>query len=372
MLKNFKGYSGLDAITGKGNFDIAEYIILQMLSEFSIYNCTLAMLCKTTVAKNIIRDIKKHEFRISKANMYVFDANDVFGVSCDAALFVVDMGIDNTSVCNVFDYYTNSKIRQFGWHEDSFYSDIPVDNAITDIDGKCCFEWRQGIKHDCSKIMELTLIKDLEFVNGLNERVSLDVGKFVFPLLKSSDIKSREITKTRKYVIVPQRAVNADTSNIQNIDKNVWNYLVKHGNLLNARRSIIYKKAPPFAIFGVGDYSFEKYKVGISGFYKEPLFAFITGEIPIMLDDTCYFLGFGDVTVAVIVTALLNSPICNTFLKSIAFLDSKRPYTKEILKRIDLSKLADRISYEYIANFVDDMKSVYSVTLEQYEIFKKT
>jgi hypothetical protein len=34
--ENFKGLSGLDAITGKGNFDIAEYIILKLLNEFNI------------------------------------------------------------------------------------------------------------------------------------------------------------------------------------------------------------------------------------------------------------------------------------------------------------------------------------------------
>lgn len=43
---NFKGLKGLDAITGKGNFDIAEYIFLQLLSEFKDYNCTVACFAK--------------------------------------------------------------------------------------------------------------------------------------------------------------------------------------------------------------------------------------------------------------------------------------------------------------------------------------
>jgi hypothetical protein len=259
LKENFKGCLGLDAITGKGNFDIAEYIILQMLSEFSGYNCTLAMLCKTIVAKNIIRDVEKYKFGISKADMYVFNANDVFDVSCDAALFVVEMGTGRATVCDVFDYYTNSRTRQFGWQGDSFYSDIPADSSIMRIDGKCQFEWRQGVKHDCSKIMELTHIKDSEFINGLKETVQLNVGQFVFPLLKSSDIKSNEISQTRKHVIIPQRAVNMDTSIIKNIDVNIWNYLEGHEVLLNARRSVIYKKAPKYSIFGIGDYSFAKY-----------------------------------------------------------------------------------------------------------------
>jgi len=114
LKDNFKGYSGLDAITGKANFDITEYILLQLLSEFSDYNCTLAMLCKTIVAKNIIRDINKYNFSIDTADLYLFDANEVFSVNCDAALFVVKIGKNNSTVCSVYDYYTNIKNRQFG------------------------------------------------------------------------------------------------------------------------------------------------------------------------------------------------------------------------------------------------------------------
>ena len=55
---NFKRLNGMDALTGKSNFDIAEYILLQLLGEFKNYNCTIAMLCKGTVARNIVRDAK--------------------------------------------------------------------------------------------------------------------------------------------------------------------------------------------------------------------------------------------------------------------------------------------------------------------------
>jgi 16S rRNA A1518/A1519 N6-dimethyltransferase RsmA/KsgA/DIM1 with predicted DNA glycosylase/AP lyase activity len=124
IKENFKGYSGLDAITGKGNFDIAEYIVLQMLNEFSHYNCVVAMLCKTIVAKNIIRDMQKYKFKIAVADMFVFNAKDVFNVSCDAALFVVRLGNVSTSICNVYDYYTRQKTRQFGWENGLFFANI--------------------------------------------------------------------------------------------------------------------------------------------------------------------------------------------------------------------------------------------------------
>lgn len=92
-------------------------------------------------------------------------------------------------------------------------------------------------------------------------------------------------------------------------------------------------------MFGIGDYSFSNYKVVISGFYKEPVFKVISGKKPIMVDDTCYFLPFEDKEVAVAVCNILNSSEVQTFLKSIADLDAKRPFTKKVLSRIEFSKL---------------------------------
>src|SRR5207244_5466142 len=38
---NFKGHSGLDAITGKSNFDIAELSLLQLIRDFTKSHATL-------------------------------------------------------------------------------------------------------------------------------------------------------------------------------------------------------------------------------------------------------------------------------------------------------------------------------------------
>ena len=369
LKNNFKGYSGLDAITGKGNFDIAEYIILKLLSEFSDYNCTLAMLCKTIVAKNIIRDVGSYFFGIDKADLYVFKANEVFGVNCDAALFVVKLGKSSSEVCNVYDFFSNIKMRQFGWVNRAFMSNVEAYREVNPIDGCCQLTWRQGIKHDCSKVMELKLNSQGGFINGFGDVLDLPVGQYVFPLIKSSDFKTDEITEIRRHVIVTQKRVNADTSVIKHKEKSVWEYLIQHEDLLNARRSVIYKKAPKFSIFGIGEYSFSKYKVGVSGFNKKPRFALIAGDVPIMLDDTCYFVSFQKIEDAIITVALLNSAECQQFLKSIAFLDSKRPFTKEVLKRIDILKLAERVSVFYVLEATAKMKSGYNITEEHYQEF---
>ena len=200
--------------------------------------------------------------------------------------------------------------------------------------------------------MELTPTQNVnEYKNGHGDTIFFKENEFLYPLLKSSDIKKDHINKTRKFVIVTQRKPKSDTSIIKDISIEVWEYLNANKTFLQNRKSSIYKNAPDFSIFGVGDYSFSKYKVGVSGFYKEPQFSLISADRPIMLDDTCYFLSFDSLEVAAIVTALLNSDECKKFLKSIAFLESKRPYTKEVLKRISIRKLFDMKGFDYVTKY---------------------
>ena len=51
---NFRNYSGLEALTGKSNFDIAEFITLTLIKTFQFHKGNIALLIKNTVIKNII------------------------------------------------------------------------------------------------------------------------------------------------------------------------------------------------------------------------------------------------------------------------------------------------------------------------------
>ena len=51
---NFKNHSGLDAMTGKGNFDIAEFITLTMIETFQNMKGNLLLLVKPTVPMEIL------------------------------------------------------------------------------------------------------------------------------------------------------------------------------------------------------------------------------------------------------------------------------------------------------------------------------
>lgn len=340
---NFKDLKGIDSITGASNFDISEYIIIDLLNNYKDTNCNISMLCKTTVATNIIKEINKYEFSLSDIKIYNFDAKKIFNVNCHACLFIAKISNIKENYAKVYDMTNpNEELYKIGWKNNKFYSRI---DGKTDIDGTFPFEWRQGIKHDCSKIMELEKESEYLYRNKNNEEVQIE-ETLVYPLLKSSELKKNYIDETKRYVIVTQKKAKQDTKYIKSLSPKLWDYLNKHKYYFDNRKSSIYKNSSDFSMFGIGEYSFSKYKVAISGFYKEPNFVVLVGNRkPIMLDDTCYFISFENEKDALITMTLLNSKIVKDFLNSIAFLDKKRPYTKEILKRIDLKKILEKFSF---------------------------
>jgi hypothetical protein len=237
---------------------------------------------------------------------------------------------------------------------DRLVSDCETYETVADLDGISPLVWRQGLKHDCARIMELDRSKGTQ-INGNGNVVDVE-SEWVYGLLKSSDLRDFEATRPRKQVIITQRCLGEETTQLQHSAPKLWSYLIHNSEYFERRKSSIYRHLPRFAIFGVGEYSFAPYKVAISGLYKEPRFSLVlpVEDRPVMLDDTCYFLGFDNYLDALWTASLLNSPTVMRFLASIVFLDAKRPYTKEILMRIDLVRAAARIPYrELLAAWAD-------------------
>ena len=357
VKSNFKAHKGLDALTGKSNFDIAEFILLQLIRTCGRFTATIAMLCKNIVIRNLVASTQTQGLGIKNIRAFTFDAAKEFGVACDASLFVADIAKENASrTCAVakLGEETGSG-RVFGWVGAQFVADIASYRASQVIEGTSPIIWRQGIKHDCSKVMELDREREI-LINGFGKPVHIEQDR-VFPLAKSSDLKSPILNQFRKAVIVPQRAIGEDTTILRDVNPRLWEYLNDYGTLFAARKSSIYKDKPPFSIFGVGNYSFKPYKIALSGLYKISNFSLllpVNGK-PVMLDDTCYLVGFDRLGAALIALALLNSRPVQDFLKSISFRDSKRPYTKELLMRIDLRKVASLISSREIKDFLSSV-----------------
>jgi hypothetical protein len=62
-----------------------------------------------------------------------------------------------------------------------------------------------------------------------------------------------------------------------------------------------------------------------------------------MFDDTCYFIACQSQSEAELICELLNSEPGRSFYNSLIFWDAKRPVTAEILRQLDLHKLAKEI-----------------------------
>ena len=342
---NFKKLGGIDAITGKSNFDIAEYICHQMIEFLIGENAHLAFLLKSSVIKNIVYGQQENKLIISDIQQYNIDAKKEFEVSVAAALLFCSFNNKVSKQCVVNDFYTKENIQEYGWINDNFVSDISAYQKYALFEGVSPLKWWSGIKHDCAKVMELTY-DGFQYINGLGEKVDIEED-LIYPLLKSSDIKGGTISSTKRYVIVTQQATSDDTEWIKFKYPRTYQYLLKHAEKLDNRGSRIYKGRSRFCLFGIGKYSFKPYKIAVSGLYKKPKFTIVTpiSDKSVMLDDTCYMLGLNTLEEATFTQELLNSVPVQEFINSIVFTDAKRVINKDLLMRIDLIKIIEHMQY---------------------------
>ena len=361
---NFKGLKGIEALTGASNFDICEYVILQMLNAYKGTDSIICMLCKTSVARNVIMEIDRNAIPCNNVEMLNFNSHRVFGISAAACVLIIQLSSDTNYqniTCQVKDFDSLQALDTLVVNRHHLTSSSIKSH---DFEGDCQMTWRSGVKHDCGKVMELELI-DGNYVNKYKEVVDVE-DDLVFPLVKSSLFKSPIIREYKKYVIVTQQKAKQDTSYIEQEYPHLWSYLNSHSDDFSKRKSVIYRKSGSFSMFGVGDYSFAPYKVGVSGFYKKPLFSLLVADKPVMTDDTSYFLSFDNYDDAYTMMLLLNSQPVQDYLTSIAFLDSKRPYTVKLLSRVDLQKCISNVSVNELIHTESNLKLPSSITKEMY------
>ena len=344
---------GLDALTGKSNFDLNEAVLLRLMETFGARRGTLALLCKNSVVKNWVERLPRLSYSVHDVQALEIDAQKEFGAAVSASLLFARFGEHKrTFSCRSARLAEPEKVvRRFGWHGQKFVTDLDIYNRSADLDGVCPLVWRQGIKHDCAAVMELTPCGEA-FVNGLGESVDVE-REHVFPLLKSSDLRGAVAGEPRKWVVIPQRILGQPTSGLQQQAPRLWAYLNRHRAVLDARKSSIYRGKPAFSIFGVGPYSFAPFKVAVSGLYKVPRFTLIEPieDQSVVLDDTCYFLGFDEPQPAQLAAFLLSSTPTLELLSALTFSDAKRPFTKELLMRLDLNAIRRRLSAQSFVDF---------------------
>ncbi len=343
---NYKKLKGIEAITGKGNFDIAESICNLLLRSLgNLPHAYMALLVKNSVIRNIVqRQNGPEAYPICQIKQLGFDANKEFGVSVSASLLFARLGENPENFCSVSDFYSKSFISKFGWRGHSFVSNLLTYEQTKSIDGRSPLVWRSGLKHDCAKVMELTYSAH-HYENGFHEPVLIEEAN-VFPFLKSSDIGNGYVEwECRKFVVLPQRSVKENTDTLKLSSPLTYTYLLKYSSLLDGRKSIIYKNKSRFCVFGLGAYSFQKYKVVVSSLYKSMRFSLVPpiGGKTVLLDDTCYLLGFDNYLYAAITLSILNSDYVQRFLQTICFSDAKRVVSRDLLMRIDLLQAVNQI-----------------------------
>jgi hypothetical protein len=292
----------------------------------------------------VLRHAWINRLQVGRVSLHRIDALRHFHASVDACLLIVHTGVaEQEPAATIYDELSFAIPRgRFGIAGRELVANIDDYRGLSDFDGISFYKWRSGIKHDAAAVMEFRL-SGTKFINGRDEVCDIE-SDCLYPLLKSSDVANGRLQPER-FVLVTQRTPAAETQVIASSAPRTWAYLHAHAADLDRRVSIIYRKRSRFAIFGIGDYSFAPWKVAISGLYKNCRFQVVgthRGK-PVMLDDTCYFVPCASQDEAQFVCDLLNSDICQRFLRSLVFLDAKRPITIDVLNRIDLNQIAIRL-----------------------------
>jgi hypothetical protein len=351
---NVKGLRGLEARTGSSNFDVAEAVWLKLARELAAESPTIAILCKTSVARGILQFAHRTGLPVADASIRRIDAAQWFGAAVDACLFratiagggvVGGMSIPARDGVPVFAGLGASEpVGMLGFARGWLVADREAYRLCAFADGDCPRTWRQGLKHDAAAVMELAVEPGTgRMHNGAGEPVAVEAG-FVYPLIKGADLRRSPVDRPERAVLVTQRRIGEETNRLAADAPKLWDYLRAHSGRFDRRRSSIYRGRPPFSLFGVGPYSFAPFKVAVSGLHKAPAFRAVgpRDARPVMLDDTCYFLPCASAPEAAALSALCNDPIALAFIGSASFPESKRPITKALLQRLDLGAILER------------------------------
>lgn len=341
--RNHTRLAGLDARTGRANFDISEWIVLRLLRAFASASVEGALLLKTAVARRLLEEAHRADLPLRDPCLVALDAGRHFGAAVDACLLRWRSDPRGGRDARLFaGLDVAAPHAQIGVREGGLVADVAAYEAARGLLRPDASPWRSGVKHDCAAVMELRRLGPGRYQNAAGQTCDLE-DALVFPLAKGADL-ARERGPSR-WVLLPQRSLGEDTRELAGRAPRTWRYLQANARALASRRSAIYRDRPPAAIFGVGEYTFAPWKVAVSGLHKRPRFALLGPHEgrPVVLDDTSYFLAFADEPAARGVHQLLSGEPAQQALRALVFWDAKRPLTKSILGRLDLDALARQV-----------------------------
>lgn len=339
---NTDNFSGIDAITGKSNFDISEYIIRDQISHISNKNSMIAVICKESVARKIIKHIWDSDTKITLAEIRRISAKKYFNANVAACVLILQFqNTIPTTEISIYDAFLPTKLTNM-WilhnrliaNKEMFLLHMHLYNNQKSKH----FIWRSGIKHDAARILVLKRTP-AGYENKFLEAVNVEED-LIYPYYNGTDVFN-SVSDPQKFLIVTQQKIGADTEYIKDNYPKTWNYLIFHETYFGNRKSSVYKNKPKFAIFGVGPYTFLPWKIAVSSFHKHLKFRKISPyqNKTAVFDDTCYFLSFASEADADQILQILNSQEVQEFYHSLIFWDDKRPIKADILNSLNLYKI---------------------------------
>jgi len=333
---------GLEARTGRSNFDVAEWLIAELVVAAEGRDAVVAFLVKSQVARRLVRWASDVDAPMFDGRLATIDSAKWFGASVDACAFAFrTRSATRCRDVRCFDALdAEAPSRTMGLRGGVLLKRVDVAGADEILGVAANRAFRSGVKHDASKVFELVRDGDV-LRNGFGELVDVEAA-VRFPLVKGGDL-GRASAALRELVL-PQSSLADRLEGFAATSPRAARYLESHGGRLDARKSSIYRDRPRFSVFGIGPYSFAPYKVAVFGLAKTPLFEVVGPRDgrPTMLDDTAYFVPCADEASATALARALSSSVARALFENLVFPDSKRPITKDLLSRVDLRALAER------------------------------
>lgn len=203
--ENVNALRGIEAITGKSNFDISEWMICRLTEYIQVQSGSVAMICKSAVARKVLSFAASKKLKFCSAVFIPLDSKKIFAASVDCGfLFYSSIG-----ECRYEISLQDQNLAEFGKMGEragQLVSDVIGYDKWSFLDGANLEKWRSGLKHDCSAVFEFRKIDEF-LVNGKQEAVDIE-EELVYPFLKSSDLANGRVARGDRFVLVTQKKLD--------------------------------------------------------------------------------------------------------------------------------------------------------------------
>jgi hypothetical protein len=121
---------------------------------------------------------------VQEAEMRSIDTAAFFGAAVDACPLVCTLSATGRSKdCRTYAQIEDEQASgQIGYRDGQLVADVAAYTRSEHLGGEEVYKWRSGVKHDCSKVMELRK-EAVGYRNGLGELVDLE-DDYIYPMLK--------------------------------------------------------------------------------------------------------------------------------------------------------------------------------------------